>query len=123
MQGKKLAIKLEDMHPVPVIFLSLAVPLNILYTFSPSLTKSVIPEATTVQFNFLATAFTISDASEPSSNESTPFPATSSPPINLISDMFPRTTVKFTSFNNLLVSSPLALLAKTPTGSSTTGLL
>ena len=37
--------------------------------------------------------------------------------------MFPRTTVKFTSFNNLLVSSVLALLAKTPTGSSTTGLL
>jgi len=59
----------------------------------------------------------------PSSKESTPFPFTSKPPKNCISDMLPLITSNLTSLSNLLVNSLLALVANTPTGSSITGLL
>ena len=71
----------------------------------------------------MATFLTTSDISSPSSKESTPFPLTSSPPINFISAIFPLTTSNLISSNNLFVKFVLVFVAKTPTGSNITGLL
>ena len=65
----------------------------------------------------------ISSIFSSSSKESTPFPLTSNPPMYFISEKFPFITSNLTSFISFSTNKALDLVANTPTGSNTTGLL